>query len=144
MEAILTANPGRAFGVGCHPENGSFNTPYGGDEDLRKTFLNAFWSGNFAGYLGMPTAMISRSVWPDGNRSESRSLWSNYADEIMGEDSPVNIGVTSEIVGDTLVVQVELYYTDSVANGNALYCYLTESGIVTQQAGDPTPSDVVP
>jgi len=134
LQGILDANPGRAFGVACHPENGSFNTPYGTDEDLRRTFLNAFWTGGFAGYLGMPTAMISRRVWGNGNRSQGRSLWAGHADIIMGESSPVNIGVTSKLVGDTLITDVEIYYTDSVANGHTLYCYLTESDIITKQS----------
>jgi len=135
LQGILDANPGRVFGVACHPENGSFNTPYSGDEDLRRTFLNAFWTGNFAGYLGMPTAMVSRRVWGDGNRSQSRSKWDGFATQILAESSPVNIGVTSTFDGDTLVVDVEIYYTDSVATDHALYCYLTESGVITQQAG---------
>ncbi len=141
LQAILDANPERAFGVGCHPENGSFNSPYGNDEDLRRTFLNGFWTGGFAGYLGMPTAMIGRRVWTDGNRSQSRSKWAGYADQIMAESSPVNIGVSSSLDGDTLVVDVEIYYTDSVSNEHTVYCYLTESGIMTEQAGDPTPGD---
>lgn len=135
LQAILDANPGRAFGVACHPENGSYNSPYGNDEDLRRTFLNAFWTSSFAGYLGMPVAFVARRVWADGNRAQSRSKWANYADEVMLESSPVNLGVTSKLVGDTLVVNVEIYYTDSVAVDHTLYCYLTESGIFTQQAG---------
>jgi len=135
LQEILDDNPERAFGVACHPENGNYNTPYGTDEDLRRTFLIAFWTSAFAGYIAMPTAMISRRVWSNGNRSQSRSNWAGYANIIMSDTSPVNIGVTSAIVGDTLIVNVEIYYTDSVTNGNALYCYLTESGIITQQAG---------
>lgn len=135
LQGLLDANPGRVFGVACHPQNGNYNSPYGTDEDLRRTFLNAFWTGSFAGYLGMPTAMIGRRVWTDGNRSQSRSKWENYADIIMAESSPVNVGVTSKLVGDTLIVNVEIYYTDSVSDNHTLYCYLTESNIVTQQSG---------
>ncbi|MCD4679435.1 MAG: Omp28-related outer membrane protein [Bacteroidales bacterium] len=135
LQGILDANPGRAFGVACHPENGSYNSPYGTDEDLRRTFLNAFWTSGFAGYLAMPVGMVSRRVWSNGNRTQSRGEWENYANTIMGESSPVNIGVTSKLVGDTLITEVEIYYTDSVANGHTLYCYLTESDIITKQAG---------
>ncbi len=147
LQGILDANPGRVFGVACHPQNGNYNSPYGNDEDLRRIFLNAFWTVGFAVNTGMPSGMIARRFWPkqsgstDTVRATKRTDWATWADIILAESSPVNIGVTSGLDADTLIVDVEIYYTDSVPNEHTLYCYLTESGIFTKQNSNPDPID---
>ncbi len=135
LQGILDANPGRAFGVSYHPFGPCITEPYPGEEDLRRSFVDVFFATSFSGSQAMPTAMIGRRVWNDGKRSQSRNMWDGYVSTIMSEDSPVNVGVTSRLVGDTLVIDVELYYTEVVANGHTLFCYLSESGIITKQDG---------
>ncbi|MBT3302031.1 MAG: Omp28-related outer membrane protein [Bacteroidetes bacterium] len=141
---ILLANPGNAFVIAYHPQSGGYNTPYAGDQDLRRTWPDQLWAMTFAGKNAMPGAFVQRRLY-GGIRWQSRSNWATYADGIMAEVSPLNVGFTSSYdeTTKTLTVEAQVYYTTDVTTGNTLYCVLLEDGIVTQQSGNPNPPDYV-
>lgn len=138
-QGILASYPGDVILMGYHPVNSSYTTPQNGtDEDLRRGYLDAFYTTAYVGSRFMPGAMINRRAW--GNPAEkntSRSLWDSYVQTIMGENSPVNVGLSSSYDGtaNTLTVDVEVYYTAAVTNSNAIYVHITEDDIVTEQSG---------
>jgi hypothetical protein len=139
---ILTANPGNAIVVAYHPQSGSFNTPYAGDEDLRRTWPDPLWAITFSGKQAMPGAFINRRMY-GGLRWCGRSTWAGHADEIMSEVSPLNVGFTSVYDATTkiLTVKAQVYYTADMNDENTLYCVLIEDGVITQQSGNPDPPD---
>lgn len=135
---ILAANPGRAFVMGCHPGNSSYTQPYGSDPDFRRTYLNAFYTTPYCGTSRfMPSAFISRRVWGNGERIQSRTVWANYCDVIMAESSPLNVGLSSTYndATNTLDVTVEVYYTADVTQDTYIYCELAENDLIAQQSG---------
>lgn len=143
-DAIIAANPGNAIVIAYHPQSGSFNTPYAGDEDLRRTWPDPLWAMTFSGKQAMPGAFINRKMY-GGMRWVSRASWATYADAVMAEVSPLNVGFASmyDATSKTLTVNAQIYYTADVVNPNTLYCVLTENGIITQQSGNPTPPDYI-
>ncbi len=135
---ILAANPGRAFVMGCHPGNSSYTQPYGSDPDFRRTYLNAFYSTPYCGSSRfMPSAFISRRVWGNGERIQSRTVWPQYCDIIMAEASPLNVGLSSTYndATNTLDVTVEVYYTADVTQDTYIYCEIAEIDLIAQQSG---------
>lgn len=136
---ILAANPTTAYVVAYHPNNSSYTPPYSGDEDFQRSYPAAFYSTPFAGTSRfMPSAFINRREWSPGEKISSRSIWSSSATTIMGESSPMNVGVLATYDESTMMlsVTVEVYYTSNVTDQNSLYVVLSEDGLVTsQQAG---------
>jgi len=136
--AILAANPGRAFVVAYHPANSSFTTPYPGDPDFRRTYPNAFYSTPYCGSSRfMPSSFINRRIWGNGDRLQSRTEWTAYANTIMAEASPANMGMSTnyDIMSQTLNITVEIYYTDDMTDLNHIYVMLAENDLVSQQSG---------
>lgn len=133
---ILSQNPGTAFVVAYHPNNSSYTPPYSGDEDFRRTHPAAFYSTPFAGSSRfMPSAFINRREWTVNEKISSRSIWAASANTIMGEASPMNVGVlaTYDEVTMMLDVTVEVYYTSTVTDQNSLYVTIAENDLVTSQ-----------
>ncbi|MEN8225703.1 MAG: Omp28-related outer membrane protein, partial [Bacteroidota bacterium] len=138
MATILAANPNTAFCVAYHPANSSYTSPYAGDPDFRSTYPNAFYSTPYCGSSRfMPSSFINRRVWTNGDRLQSRSEWPGYANTIMGEASPANMGMstTYDIMSQTLYITVEIYYTDDMTDDNHIYVMLSENDLVSQQSG---------
>lgn len=135
-DSILKKYPGKAFVIAYHPQSGSYNTPYAGDEDLRRTWPDPLWAITFSGAQYMPGAFINRRLF-GGVRLTSRDKWMKYAEQIMTEVSPCNVGFTSSYNSNTkiLSVIVQVYYTNDVNDINTLYLVLTQDDIVTEQAG---------
>lgn len=135
---ILASNPGRAFMVAYHPSNSSYTTPYAGDPDFRRDYPAAFYSTPYCGSSRfMPSAFIARRVWPNGDRLQSRGDWENYCNTIMGEASPVNMGMSTsyDLMNQTFNITVEIYYTEDVTDDNHIYVMLSENDLVSQQSG---------
>ncbi len=136
---ILANYPDRAHVIAYAPTNSSYTSPVnGGDYDFRRGYLDAFYSSAYCGSRFMPGAFVNRREW--GNPAEkmtSRGVWDSHAQTIMAEASPLNVGVSStyDIGMNTLTVNVEVYYTSTVTDGNSLYVHLMESGIVAEQQG---------
>ncbi len=134
---ILAANPDRAFAVAYHPSNSSYTSPYPGDPDFRRTYPNAFYSTPYCGSSRfMPSAFIQRRVY-GADRLQSRSVWENYANTIMTEASPANMGMGTSysMMNQVLYITVEIYYTDDMTDDNHIYVMLSENDLVSQQSG---------
>lgn len=135
--AILAANPGRAFVIAHHPANSSYTTPYPGDPDFRRSYLNVFYSTPYCGSSRfMPSAFVNRRQW-GGERILSRADWTPNCNTIMAEPSPANMGLSTnyDFVTQELSIIVEIYYTDDMTDVNHIYVMLAENDLVSQQSG---------
>ncbi|MCX6256769.1 MAG: Omp28-related outer membrane protein [Bacteroidia bacterium] len=120
-QAISDANPGRVVLVNIH--QGSFAAPTGTEPDYRTIFGDSLaLQANVTGY---PNGTINRHVFPEIGASTAmgRGSWNVAAQQILPEQSPVNIGFTSafDSASRVLTVKVEAYYT---ANSPAVDNYL--------------------
>lgn len=133
---IITTYPGQAVVIAYHPQSGGFNTPYAGDEDLRRTWPDPLWAVTFSGSQAMPGAFINRRVFA-GKRWTGRDTWKKNAETIMAEASPCNVGLTSTYDNTTkeLTAIVQVYYASDMTDVNTLYLVMTQDDIVTEQAG---------
>ncbi len=137
MAGILAANPYRAFCIAYHPSNSSYTAPYPGDPDFRRTYPNAFYTTPYCGSgRFMPSSFINRRIY-GGDRLQSRAQWAGYANGIMAEPSPANMGLstTFDLMTQMLNITVEIYYTDNMTDDNTVYVLLAENDLVSQQAG---------
>lgn len=129
---MIANNPEKVIAIGLH--GAAYNTPYAGDPDLTSSWTQAIVT--FAQNTGWPGAMISRRDHDnDGKLSLGRGSWPSAAAPIMNEAAPVNIGIKSTVEGSVATITVQLYYTADGGGSNLLNVAITESGIVTQQAG---------
>jgi hypothetical protein len=138
MAAILAANPNDAFCVAYHPSNSSYTTPYPGDPDFRRAYADVFYATPYCGSSRfMPSSFIARRVWGNGDRLQSRGEWTPYANTIMAEASPANMGLSTsfDFVSQILNITVEVYYTEDMTDDNHIYVYLSENDLVSQQSG---------
>ena len=136
--SILAANMGEVFVVAMHPSNSSYTPPYAGEEDFRRSFLDAFYSTPYCGTSRfMPSGFINRREWSAGEKISSRSIWSSSVATIIGESSPLNVGVKAEYTASTnqLSVDVEVYFTGGVSDETTLYVMLTEDSLTSTQSG---------
>ncbi|HHB77831.1 MAG TPA: Omp28-related outer membrane protein [Saprospiraceae bacterium] len=134
---LLTEFPTQLIALAYSPENSGLTFPYSGDENLTRTYLNAFYTSSYLGERFMPGGVINRRVWDGSNRIQSRSAWESKATIIMGESSPVNVGLHSiyDAVNNQLIVDVEVYFTADMG-GAKLFVHLLEDSIqVNKQAG---------
>ncbi len=141
LASILTANPGRAFGIGYHPSNSSYTEPYVGNPDFRRSYLNAFYSTPYCGTTRfMPSAFVNRREWATDEKILSRTNWTASATTILGEPSPLNVGLyTAYNAGnDTLTVIVEVYFTGSVSDAVNLYVMFAENDLIAEQSSGGT------
>lgn len=137
LASILTSNPGQAIGIGYHPSNSSYTSPYTGNPDFRRSYLDAFYTTPFCGSSRfMPSAFINRREWSTGEKISSRTIWSSSATSIMGESSPLNVGLYAEYDAstNTLDVTVEVYFTADVSDNVFLYVALAENNLVAEQS----------
>jgi hypothetical protein len=125
--------------VGLHPTNSSYTPPHPGDENLSRSFCDAFYTnpyyGNGDGRV-MPSGHMNRRKY-SGSRKLGASSWSSKVAEIIQEDSPVNVAVLSDLdtATNSLDINIEIYYTDNMPNENLISVYLAESNIFTTQTG---------
>lgn len=133
---MQAANPGRVFVVGYHPTNSSYTTPRNSsDPDFRRAYLDAFYQSSYVGSRYMPGAMINRKTYA-GERMVSRNSWDSYAQGVMGEASPLNVGLASSYNSSTgmLTVDVEAYFTADVTDQLALFVHIMEDGLIADQS----------
>lgn len=136
LATILSSNPGQAIGIGYHPSNSSYTSPYTGSPDFRRSYLDAFYTTPFCGSgRFMPSAFINRREWSAGEKISSRTIWSSSATTIMAESSPLNVGLYAEYntTTSTLDVTVEVYFTADVSDNVFLYVALAENNLVAEQ-----------
>lgn len=139
LDSIIDENPGRIIPVAMYPSNvtGTLTLPYAGSPDLRKTFVNEFFTIPFVhdSIRFFPGAFINRRQWKPLKREQSRETWRQHTDTILSEMSPLNIGIASvyEQSSSILAVDVEVYVTDTVNSVCTLYVMLTEDSLVAEQ-----------
>lgn len=136
-QQILDDNPGRVWVVGFHPFNSNYTTPYAGDPDFRRHHPDSLYMTPYCGTSRfMPSAFINRRIYA-GERIQSRTVWPNYTNQFLTEESPVNVGLatTYDSITKQLDILVEIYYTANVTNLNTLNVLFTESGLIAQQSG---------
>jgi hypothetical protein len=130
--------PEQVLWVSYHPTNSGLTSPYAGDQDLRRSYGDAFYSTPYAGSSRfMPSAFINRRIWAN-ERLQGRGNWPARVSEMIAESSPANVGVIASYDSTTmqLTVTAEVYYTSTVTDLNSIYVVLSEDNItVAQQAG---------
>lgn len=134
---LLEDYPTQVIALAYSPNNSGLTAPHGNDEDVTRTYLNAWYSTSYLGKRFMPGGGTNRRVWANGNRIQSRSLWKSQAETIMAEASPVNVGLHSSFDATTniLTVDVEVYFTATTGDLK-LFVHLLEDNIqVNKQSG---------
>ena len=105
-------NPNDVFLINIH--TGSYANPQGAGTDFRTNFGSSIASqSNLSGY---PAGTVNRhqfSMSQNGGTAMSRSDWSSASYQILGQSSPVNVGIQASVDMSTnvLTVDVEVYYT---------------------------------
>jgi hypothetical protein len=126
---IMTNNPGRAWAINVH--QGGFS---GNDPDYKTDWGNAL--AQQYGINSYPAATVNRGAsW-----TSTRSTWTQWANTIIAEASPVNVAASATIDWDTreLTVLVEVYYTGNAANPtNKLNVALLQDNVLGPQTGGP-------
>ncbi len=116
-QAIQDNNPGDVFLINIH--TGSYSVPNAGEPDFRTPFGSAIaGQSNLVGY---PAGTVNRHYFPGQAQNGgtgtamSRNQWTSASNQILGENSYVNVGVEASIDVQTneMTVHVEAYYTGS-------------------------------
>ena len=105
-------NPNDVFLINIH--TGGYASPNGAGTDFRTNFGSSIATqSNLSGY---PAGTVNRhlfSMTQNGGTAMSRSDWSSASYQILGQSSPVNVGIQASVDMSTnvLTVDVEVYYT---------------------------------
>lgn len=139
LDSIIDENLGRIVPVAMYPSNvsGLLTVPYTGSPDLRRTYVNDFFTIPFVhdSIRFFPGAFVNRRQWQQGRREQSRERWRSLTDTILNENSPLNIGVKTlyNQSSSQLTVDVEVYFTDTINSLCTLYVMLTEDSLLAEQ-----------
>jgi Outer membrane protein Omp28/Secretion system C-terminal sorting domain len=131
-ESILDNNPGRVSVISIH--QGPYAVPNSGEPDYRTPFGDPLESQT--GLTGYPMGTVNRHVFIGGITALNRGDWTNSSNTIIGEISPVNVGVTSDLdtISRLLTVHVELYYTgNSTTSTNYINVALIQNHVLGPQ-----------
>jgi len=117
-EKISSDNPGRVVLVNIHA--GGYATPSTGDVDLRTSDGNSIDSWMDVG--GYPAGSVQRK-YANSELAQNRGLWTNMANSILLETSPVNVALDATIDATTRIVtvNVEMFYTASQSENTNHY-----------------------
>ena len=137
--SIQNLHPDRIVWINIHA--GIFAEPSANEPDLRSSYADTLLT--VSGLTTFPAAMINRREFPDFAQNQDKlaietTNWSNAADTILAESSPVNIAARSEFNISTriLKVVVETYYTaNSINNQNRLFAALLLDSLRAAQEG---------
>ncbi len=138
MSQILAAYPDQAFCVAYHPFNSSYTQPYTGDPDFRRHYADSLYLTPWCGTSRyMPSAFVHRRLWSPPERLTERTNWGSYGNTILGESSPLNVGMATayDNVTHLLSVVVDVYYTAGVTGSHNLMVTLAENNLQSQQSG---------
>jgi hypothetical protein len=133
-QALLDNNPNRVVIISMH--QGTYAVPDQGEPDYRTS-----WGDSLAiqaGVTGYPMGTINRHIFKGSRTAMSRGDWTVSANQIMGEMSPVNVGVQSnyDSMSRELHIVVELYYTaNSPQPTNRLNIALLQNHVYGPQLG---------
>lgn len=134
--SLQSTYPGQVFVVAYHPTNSSYTSPYSGDPDFSRSYLDAFYQNTYVGSRFMPGAMINRKKYA-GERMVSKTSWTANVQGVMNEVSPLNVGLRSTYNSgnNTLTVDVEIYYTQNGIGNHSVYVHIMEDGLTSYQSG---------
>lgn len=139
LDSIKEENQGRVIAIAMHPANAfsNYTSPYPGSQDFRRSFLNPFFTMPFVhdSIRFFPGAFINRRQWRPNKREQFTEKWWQYTNTVLSEHSSVNIGLAEVYDASTnsLSVDVEVYYADTVNSVYTLYLFLTEDSLIAEQ-----------
>lgn len=137
-QELKDANSGDVVLINIH--QGSFATKRTEDEPDFTTK----WGDAIAGQsnlTGYPAGTVNRHEFTasqNGGTAQSRGDWTNSAAQIMGESSPVNAAIQTEldIEKRELTIVAEVYYTGNAANStNKLNIAILQNNVEGPQTG---------
>ncbi len=145
---LSVAHPDDFIAIANH--SGSYANPNGDDPDFRTTFGEVI--DDFSNVSGYPTGNINRHMFSGTNQGEdlnmSRQFWAGCVEEVIAEDSYVNVGLEAEfdIASNSLSVHVEVYYTgDSPESTNFINLALLQTDVEgPQNFGEDNPNFILP
>jgi len=143
-DLIMAANPGNAFVINIHV--GGYSTPASGAIDFRTSFGTALaGQSNLTGY---PAGSVNRHVFAAYSQNtttpgtaQSRGAWQTTGNQIMGQNSNLNVALQATIDAATnlLTVQAEVYYTGNSVNAtNYFNLALLQDSVLGQQTSGAT------
>ena len=153
-QQIKNAYPDDVFLINLH--TGGYAMPSQGEPDFRIMESDSIAAiSNLAGY---PAGTVNRKQFPmtqGGGTAMSRGDWMDACTDIMSQPAYLNVGtqVIHDTVNETLIVDVEVYYTDSTpVDGfgfspvNYINVALTQDSVVGPQTGAQSynPAGIVP
>lgn len=145
-QQIYDNNPGRVVLLNNH--TGGYAMPFPGEPDFRVPFAN--YLKNLFTVGGYPIGAINRTDFGAGVM-HYRSDWVANASTILAQPAVVNIGANARVsIGathDTLIVDVEAYYTSAgPGSSNKMHVIISQNNIPGPQAGGPVynPSQMLP
>ncbi|MBZ0328068.1 MAG: Omp28-related outer membrane protein [Altibacter sp.] len=133
-KAIQDNNPGDVFLINIH--TGGFAVPNTGEPDFRVPDGNGIRS--FYGVTSYPSGMINRHIFSGSSPVQGRGTWTSSANQILGQNSYVNVGVEAviDVSNNELTVHVEAYYTgNSPQATNKLNVALLQNNTLGPQTG---------
>lgn len=130
-------SPNDVFLINIH--TGSYASPQGPGTDFRTSFGSSIaGQSNLSGY---PAGTVNRhqfSMSQNGGTAMSRSDWSSASYQLLGQSSPVNVGIQSsvDIATNVLTVDVEVYYTGTqTVSTNMLNVAVVQHNVEGPQTG---------
>ena len=143
-QQLHDANPNDVFLINIH--TGGYATPQGPGTDFNTSFGAAIAAQT--GLTGYPSGTVNRHVFSGANTALSRSVWGASGTQLMGQPSPLNVGIQSTIdmATNTLVVDVEVYYTGTqTVTSNMLNVAVVQNNIEGPQSGmSLNPTSILP
>lgn len=130
-DGLAVAFPGRVFPISIHQGYYANATP-----DYRTQWGDAL--AGQTGLTGYPSGTVNRYIFTGTETSKNRSDWADYANNILGQASCVNVAAQSTIDWNTrtLTVTVEAYYTSNSSTAtNYLNVALLQDSVVGPQIG---------
>ena len=141
-QSIIDNNPGDAFVVNIH--TGGYANPSAGEPDFRTEYGDAI--AGQSGLTGYPAGTVNRHVFPGyqqgSGTAQSRGSWSTTSNQILGQESYLNVGIEAEIDRESRVatIHVEVYYTgDSPEATNLLNIMILQDNTLGPQSGGSNP-----
>jgi hypothetical protein len=153
-QQVKNAYPDDVFLINLH--TGGYAMPSQGEPDFRIMESDSIAAiSNLAGY---PAGTVNRKQFPmtqGGGTAMSRGDWMDACTDIMSQPAYLNVGtqVIHDTVNETLIVDVEVYYTDSTpVDGfgfspvNYINVALTQDSVIGPQTGAQSynPAGIVP
>ena len=138
-QQLHDANPNDVFLINIH--TGGYATPQGPGTDFNTSFGAAIaGQTNLGGY---PAGTVNRhefaGLQQNGTGTAmSRGEWSSASTQLLSQPSPVNVGIqaTVDMATNTLVVDVEVYYTGAqFVTSNMLNIAVVQNNIEGPQSG---------